>query len=963
MPQHAYAELSLQELCKLAEGGLLHSPDAVAQYHLALRYASGQDVDADDKEAARWYLLAAEHGYADAQANLAWAYAKGLGVPKDEQKAVEWYHLAADQGHANAQLNLGLMYANGLGVLKDEKEAAHWYRLAAEQGDATAQFSLGYMYASGRGVLKDEQEAVRWCRLAADQGDAAAQNNLGRMHETGWSVLKDEQEAVRLYRLAADQGNTDAQANLGRMYENGLGVPKNIEEAIRWYRLAVAQGIDRAQYRLGLIYSKRSSMPEDQAEALRLFQLAADQGNPAAQCSLGWAYEHGNGTHVDYGAAAYWHLRATERGYLDSFNSLGWLHENGLGVDRDFHAAKRLYKTAARKGHKEAAERLARLRLRTGNDSSDSAHAHSFAQTGIFQELRAHPPPQTASLQQNPITAFLQEAFANFVGLATVRDEVFRQASYAQIQKLRAAKGLPTLASPSKHLVFLGNPGTGKTAIARIIASLYHRLGLLESDKLVETDRAGLVGAYVGQTALKTKEVVESALGGVLFIDEAYALANGGERDFGREAIETLLKMMEDHRDELAVIVAGYEPEMNSFINSNPGLASRFNRYIHFPNYTPAELVTIFAQLCKQHSYGLESDAIPDGLRIIFAREIKAQRNHFSNARFVRNLFERVVEAQADRLIRSGGTSTADLQTILPVDVSGALGEELPTAHSSADNFETVMRRLDALIGLEGVKEQVHRLADFVRMQHARSNAGFKVAEGFSQHLVFSGNPGTGKTTVARIIADLYFALGVLPSNHLVEVDRSGLVAGYVGQSAIKTREVIEEAIGGVLFIDEAYALTSTGSHESDFGHEVIDTLVKCMEDFREQFVVIVAGYRDEMAHFIDSNPGLRSRFSRYITFDDYLPKDLVAIFSSLCAKGEYELDADALSTLSRAVQTLRDEGKTSGNGRFVRNLFEKIVEIQSQRVTKISNALQTDLKRLTLSDVTIAVGELTGVT
>ena len=269
------------------------------------------------------------------------------------------------------------------------------------------------------------------------------------------------------------------------------------------------------------------------------------------------------------------------------------------------------------------------------------------------------------------------------MGLDSVRDEVFRQASYIQIQKLRAGNGLPVLASPSRHLIFLGNPGTGKTTIARIIAALYNRLGILESDRVVETDRAGLVAAYIGQTALKTKAVVESALGGVLFIDEAYTLARGGNDDFGKEAIDTILKMMEDHRDELAVIVAGYESEMDPFIKSNPGLASRFNRYIRFPDFAPDELLMIFSQMCQRNSYIL-NDAIYRGLQIIFVRETKVPQHNFSNARYVRNLFERVIEAQAHRLITSGRTSAMDLQTITLADVESALGERLPISDSSA---------------------------------------------------------------------------------------------------------------------------------------------------------------------------------------------------------------------------------------------------------------------------------------
>jgi stage V sporulation protein K len=273
-------------------------------------------------------------------------------------------------------------------------------------------------------------------------------------------------------------------------------------------------------------------------------------------------------------------------------------------------------------------------------------------------------------------------------------------------------------------------------------------------------------------------------------------------------------------------------------------------------------------------------------------------------------------------------------------------------------HYEDVLKRLSSLVGLGHVKKQVHRLFAFVRLQNARVKAGRKVPTGFSQHLVFTGNPGTGKTAVARIVADLYYSLGIIPSNHIVEVDRSGLVAGYVGQSAIKTREVLESALGGVLFIDEAYALAH-GDDEKDFGREVIDTLLKFMEDHRDQLVVIVAGYPEPMKVFIDSNPGLRSRFNHYIEFDDYEPDDLLNIFESFCRESEYALDAPARSLLLANLTKLRHAGQTTDNGRFVRNLFERCIEVQSERISFIGENPGQDLNTLTAADVSDALKEV----
>ncbi len=277
--------------------------------------------------------------------------------------------------------------------------------------------------------------------------------------------------------------------------------------------------------------------------------------------------------------------------------------------------------------------------------------------------------PTAAETVETPKPDFdeLMEQLDSLVGLETVKKEVKNLMNLVKVRKLRQDNDLP-VPPMSLHMVFLGNPGTGKTTVARLISGLYAAIGVLSKGQLVEVDRSGLVAGYVGQTALKTQEVIQSALGGVLFIDEAYSLSSGGENDFGRESIETLLKAMEDHRDDLIVIVAGYTGPMEGFITSNPGLESRFNRYFYFPDYDGKQLMEIFRIQCKKNSYTLTPDAEKAALKL-FEEMYEERSDNFGNGRDVRNCFEDMIVRQANRVAAMDNPSRDDLVSVLPEDL------------------------------------------------------------------------------------------------------------------------------------------------------------------------------------------------------------------------------------------------------------------------------------------------------
>jgi SpoVK/Ycf46/Vps4 family AAA+-type ATPase len=526
------------------------------------------------------------------------------------------------------------------------------------------------------------------------------------------------------------------------------------------------------------------------------------------------------------------------------------------------------------------------------------------------------------------------------VGLAPVKQEVKGLIARMQVERKRRDQGLDVSAL-SQHMVFTGPPGVGKTEIARLVGEIYQGLKVLRKGHVVETDRAGLVAGYIGQTATKTLDKCREALDGILFIDEAYSLAAtpGLGANFGKEAIDTLLKFMEDNRDRIVVIVAGYRNEMRRFIDSNPGLASRFSKTIDFPAYSTAELSEIFKRMAAKQQFNL-----PEGFETKLKPwiESRSKAEDWANAREMRTLLEKAREAQA---LRVASDPSADIAHVTIEDIVQATGQKVE------DNEVSVaasLAKLDAMVGLTPVKHEIKRLTARLEVEQKRREQGLPIAS-VSQHMVFTGPPGVGKTEVARVLGDVFRALKVLRKGQLVETDRAGLVAGYVGQTAIKTLDKCREALDGILFIDEAYTLAAgTGGTGHDFGKEAIDTLLKFMEDNRDRIVVIVAGYPNEMRRFIESNPGLSSRFTKTIDFPPYGVTDLCEILKRMAIRQQFSLPDDFAGALAPWIEQ-RSKAPDWGNARSMRTLLEKARESQAIR---ISTDVGADLSRIETADL-----------
>lgn len=520
---------------------------------------------------------------------------------------------------------------------------------------------------------------------------------------------------------------------------------------------------------------------------------------------------------------------------------------------------------------------------------------------------------------------YLNELYA-LTGLASVKEKVGKIVASVQVNRKMAEAGMTTQGFGTLHMVFKGNAGTGKTTVARLIGNIYKELGVLSTGQLVECDRSMLVAGYTGQTAPKVKAKVQEAMGGVLFIDEAYTLASDS---FGKEAIDTLVADIENYRNDLMVIIAGYSDDMDTFLSQNQGLKSRFPNEVVFEDYTVEEMLSIFKGMVKSRNLLIE-DGIDSNITALI--KTVSKQSDFGNARGIRNILDKICEQRNVRIaeiFQAGKEPTQEeLQTIVASDLTVFGNLEQKT--KSVDEY---LAELNKLTGLASVKDKVNKTVASVRVNQEMKKQGLSTQGLGTLHMVFKGNAGTGKTTVARLLGGIYKELGVLSSGHLVECDRSMLVAGYVGQTAPKVKAKVQEAMGGILFIDEAYTLAKGG--DNDPGKEAIDTLVADIENYRNDLMVIIAGYSDDMDIFLSQNQGLKSRFPNEIMFEDYSPEELLLIFKNNI-KQRGLLMSDELD--DKVVALISKYSKTSdfGNARGVRNLVDKLAEQRSVRISDI---------------------------
>lgn len=944
-----------------------------AKYELGvayLRWNFTPDPKCYYKDGVFWLESADKEGNKKAAQELGVFYEKKIN---DIETAIKWYKKAADLESDMAKFSLGIIYTQQ----KQGAEAVKWFTKAADAGLKSAMSVLGELYYEGEIVAPDYEKAKYYIEKGYDPNIEPNIHVIARFYYNEYFSKKTEElynNALKYMKEFAGFGNVEAMYKVGNLYMDSNGtLPENVREAEVWYKKAAQKENIFAMYKLACIYIENNDMLDKETGAKKEYWLkqgrewmekAAEKNLKQAVIFVGDMYYNGKyGASVDGAKAVYWLKRAADdckdprsccdlglayaKGYgktidwseiykyikmgadMDdgkSYHNLACLYKRGLGVEKDYDEAIKFFKKSIEKNYMVARNHyeIGCLYKEKGDRKSAIEWLEKSAECGYKEAQKEL--NELYELRANEKSAM--DELNSYIGLNKVKQKMQDFADALKMKERRRKLGQESEDNGFMHMVFTGNPGTGKTEVAKLVARILCEIGVISNPEPVIAERGDLVAEYVGQTEKKTNAVIEKALGGVLFIDEAYTLSKGGDKDFGKEAIDALLTAMVKYRDNLVVIAAGYTDDMDKFLATNQGLKSRFGTIIEFEDYTADELYAIFERLCEKQKFVVEKDA---EWRIKDYLSKRAGSTDFGNARGVGRYFQEIKERQGKRLLQINESLMTE-EEIRNAYVT-IIAEDIEQMVERKDHEKSAMEELNSYIGLNKVKQKMRELEISVKMRKRRQELGMDVGNSGFLHMVFTGNPGTGKTEVAKIVARVLCEIGVLSNPKPIIVERGDLVAEFIGQTEKKTNEVIEKALGGVLFIDEAYTLSKVGGNDKDFGQEAIDAILTAMVKYREKLVVIAAGYTDDMERFLESNKGLKSRFGEIIEFEDYTAEELYEIFNSLVEKRGFIL-TDRAKILVQDYLAGKAGNYEFGNGRGVDRYFKSIMSEQDKRLS-----------------------------
>ena len=943
-----------------------------AAFHLGNIYLYGLDCKQDINKAIRYYKAAAELGAGPAYTALG-IYTL-LGLNKEDENEYEtilrFFESACsceDPDPVGRAMVYWIKYKFGKNPVFDltEDECDYlltrlrsfsliedWYYYAdvfAEHGIKKAKYELAVALLGNYGSYTNRAYSVKHLEELAVENHAGAYYWLANCYRYGWHVNVNSKKAVEYYKLAIQFGY-EAEQELQQLKEH-------IEKGQIRLENVESDNLDELEAKLyDLLISNYFAKNYEVATCvMSLWQqkLSEVQGNILyifAALNLGGYYF----LERDERMAAEWYKGAVEVQQYNNCYDYGLLLECGSDAVFDRKKAEEIYRIGSENGEESCTGRLLAVSYYKECDRyadftvenlrksicgrkikpvvADKATENKTAEHGINTEQQS---------DEHELPNNLDKYFEDIVGMESVKDQLNRIYNAVKIKLLRDKKlmergEMPTKNSSGYNFIILGNPGTGKSMVAKMIAKILYDINIRTSDSTAEADRSKLIGAHIGETEQKVTEVMNSADGGTLIIDEAHTLyREESENDFGREAIDALLKEMEERKQSLSVIIAGYkEPMMNMIKNSNSGFASRFAYTIELPDYSDDELIEIAKLFAKEHNCELGTNADAAIRKSIHHDKID---DTFGNARYIRELVNKAIEYQAERLQKAESIEDDDLFTLK--------AEDFWTGSFEEKGVKEYLAELNALTGLESVKREVNSLINKISVNMEMEKRGLAVSDDFGTlHMAFKGNPGTGKTTVARIIGNLYASMGVLKRGDVfVECSRATLVGQYQGHTAANVKKVVQSAMGGILFVDEAYSLVQ--SQGDSFGREAVDTLVAEIENNRKNLVVIFAGYSKDMDEFFRNNQGLRSRVPVELIFEDYSEEELFDICNNMFAAKNYHLENEMAKAKLRAL--IRDKAVRVdfGNARGVRNLVDNIIRKQNVR---LAAALQENASQVT---------------